>query len=152
MRGNTGLRDVMLALRWIQDHVKEFGGDPERVTLMGDDAGAAIVSALLFVEEARGSHFLSSKSRGTSLVKVAIKFASTGLFHSVILLSGNVRCEQFRSIQPLKAAVKLSKRLGCAPVRKEEEGNKGERLLGCLRVKKAEDIVKKANEMSVSDC
>ena len=51
---NRGLLDVVTALRWVRDHIAEFGGDPDRVTVFGQSAGAMIVSALLVTPEATG--------------------------------------------------------------------------------------------------
>lgn len=43
--GNLGLHDQRLALRWIRDHISDFGGDPKQVTVMGVSAGSMAVSA-----------------------------------------------------------------------------------------------------------
>ncbi|NDZ77109.1 carboxylesterase family protein [Streptomyces sp. SID10853] len=51
---NRGLLDVLAALRWVQDTVAAFGGDPENVTVFGQSAGATLTGALLATPRARG--------------------------------------------------------------------------------------------------
>lgn len=51
---NLGLRDVLFALRWVHDNIAAFGGDPDRVTLFGESAGAGVVTTLLGSPEAAG--------------------------------------------------------------------------------------------------
>lgn len=51
---NPGTMDQILALEWVRDNIAEFGGDPARVTIMGESAGAASVIALMCAPSARG--------------------------------------------------------------------------------------------------
>lgn len=51
--GNFGLKDQVLALKWVQSHIKEFGGDPSKVTIFGESSGAT----------SAGLHMISNYSR-----------------------------------------------------------------------------------------
>ncbi|KAF9937828.1 hypothetical protein BGZ67_000870 [Mortierella alpina] len=52
--GNWGLLDQILGLEWIRDHIQAFRGDPSRVTVMGESAGAVAISCLQLIPECRG--------------------------------------------------------------------------------------------------
>ena len=63
---NLSIEDQMLALRWIRDNIRSFGGDPNRITLFGQSAGGNAIA-----------HILSRPD-------------SEGLFHQVILQSASL--------------------------------------------------------------
>lgn len=65
---NNGVLDCIMALKWIRQNIAAFGGDPDRVTIMGESAGAKLVSAVL------------------------VSPASKGLFQQYIAESGSVQC------------------------------------------------------------
>ena len=54
MPGNFGLKDQLLALKWIQQNIKYFGGNPKNVTIFGQSAGAVSVQM----------HMISPASKG----------------------------------------------------------------------------------------
>ena len=52
--GNYGLMDVIAALTWLRENVAAIGGDPAKVTVMGQSAGAGAINALLRSPRAKG--------------------------------------------------------------------------------------------------
>jgi para-nitrobenzyl esterase len=52
--GNYGLMDLVGVLKWVHNNIEAFGGDPKRVTIMGESAGAIMVASLVGSPEGKG--------------------------------------------------------------------------------------------------
>src|SRR5271168_2751292 len=66
---NNALRDLIAALEWIQQNIAAFGGDPSRVTIGGESAGAKITDILMGVPSAQPLfHQMISESGGAERV------------------------------------------------------------------------------------
>lgn len=85
--GNMGLKDIVLALKWVRDNIHVFNGDKNQVTIFGNNAGGTAVSLLMQSPLA------------------------TGLFHKAICQSGVFELPQLFSENPRKRAFNLGKLL-----------------------------------------
>jgi para-nitrobenzyl esterase len=52
--GNVGMLDIVQALHWVRDNIREFGGDPGNVTIFGQSGGGAKCATLMGMPAARG--------------------------------------------------------------------------------------------------
>ncbi|KAL6446496.1 hypothetical protein ACFW04_001210 [Cataglyphis niger] len=86
--GNLGLKDQVVALRWVQRNIVAFGGNPDSVTISGYSIGG--FSVLL--------HMVSPMSKG--------------LFHRAIMMSGSMTSEPYPTEQ-LHLAKKQAELLNC---------------------------------------
>lgn len=65
--GNAGLKDQVMALRWIQANIRHFNGDPNNVTLFGLSSGAVAVQILMTTPQTQGLFHKAIQTSGSSL-------------------------------------------------------------------------------------
>jgi len=113
--GNYGFLDKISALKWVKRNITAFGGDPDRVTIFGESAGAASVTRLMVSPLARG------------------------LFHRAISQSGgpfgrnrHLRLQGKFPESAEEMGIKVQALLGC---------EKAENPLGCMRAKSHQEIL-----------
>ena len=109
--GNAGTDDIIAALRWIQENIAEFGGDPDNVTLFGQSGGGAKVLALMTSPYAQGlfhKGIVQSGATETVGVNFTSQEASTRLtenFLSILNISeDNIETLQTISEDELQSA------------------------------------------------
>ncbi len=82
---NFGLRDLLAALRWLRSEVSAFGGDPDRIILMGESAGAGAIAHLLAVPETESliaGAIIQSGAPGSTLTTPAAATVTAALLRA----------------------------------------------------------------------
>ncbi|ETN61524.1 glutactin [Anopheles darlingi] len=88
--GNAGMLDMIMALEWVSQNIRFFGGDSSQVTVFGESAGGAAVSALLYSPLVRDT-----------------------LFSRAIIQSGSIFAPWATCRSPKEGAMDIARRVGC---------------------------------------
>lgn len=87
--GNAGMKDQVAALRWVNENIEKFGGDPKNITIYGHSAGACSVNY----------HLISPMTKN--------------LFQKAIMMSGSFISSWGQINEPREKALALARSLGC---------------------------------------
>ncbi|GFO42139.1 carboxylic ester hydrolase [Plakobranchus ocellatus] len=117
--GNMGMRDQLLAVNWVKDNIRQFGGDPNDITIFGESAGSASVAAL------------------------ALTPGSKGLFTKAILQSGTLVASWALIRHPEKEFYQFAERAGCRPwiYNPWNKLSYHQNVVTCLRTKSDREIL-----------
>ncbi|XP_035901434.1 esterase E4-like [Anopheles stephensi] len=88
--GNMAMLDMIMALEWVSSYIRFFGGDSTSVTIFGESAGGAAVSALLYSPIVRDD-----------------------LFHRAIVQSGSIFSPWATCRSPKEGALDIARRVNC---------------------------------------
>jgi len=111
--GNYGMFDQIAGLQWVKMNIAAFSGDPNQVTIMGQQAGGASVHYLLLSPIARG------------------------LFNKAVSMSGSALAWWASIKRPQEKAKKLARLLDCSPEEQEDMA----RLVECVRSRPMFDLM-----------
>ncbi|XP_052022975.1 acylcarnitine hydrolase-like [Apodemus sylvaticus] len=87
-RGNWGFLDQVAALRWVQQNIVHFGGNPDRVTIFGESAGGISVSSHVVSPMSKGLFHRAIMESGVALLPGTIFSFSEVVYQMVAKLSG----------------------------------------------------------------
>ena len=125
--GNYGLYDQLCAMKWVKDNIAAFGGDPDKITIMGQSAGAMSVQLQCQSPLTDGIFRAAVMSSGCGMTDMMMASPEKvyPLWQTVMAKLGCESLEQFRKVSPDKLfeAWEQAKKevkgagLGAAPVK-----------------------------------
>lgn len=94
--GNMGMKDQVLALKWVRDNIQYFGGDPNKITIAGMSSG------------------------GHSVTSFMVSKMAENLFHGLITHSDAISLPMGLADNNLESALYIAKELGCTSEEPDE--------------------------------
>lgn len=114
VKGNQGFWDQALALEWVNENIRYFGGDPSKITIMGESAGSWSVTA----------HIISPASRH--------------LFHNAIAMSAAITYGALETAETMVTKLlKGIRAVGCAT---ESDSTISQKVIDCLQQLDSEKV------------
>jgi len=111
---NAGLKDQLLAMKWVKKNIANFGGDPENITLFVQSAGAVSVHLHMLSPLSKGVVLVlcNTLTRLPPLTPFSDLFFSAGFFNRAIMQSGNALSPWAIERDPVSQARKIGQLTG----------------------------------------
>lgn len=130
-----------MALKWVRDNIKSFGGDSNKVTIFGQSVGAASVQYHMLSQHSTGK----SKNITETLLSLLLfqnKWKCLGLFHRAIMQSGSSFCLWAAPEDQGQSTRSLATKINCPKSPSHD-------LINCLRSRSPDEIMSNVINQSV---
>nr|XP_053646150.1 uncharacterized protein LOC128698080 isoform X2 [Cherax quadricarinatus] len=104
MPGNQGLKDQALALRWVKTNVRQFGGDPEKITIFGESAGGGCVHFQILSPKTDGLFARAILQSGSAICPRSLGDAHKDVAYHTAAVVGCHQWDSYELLQCLQEA------------------------------------------------